>query len=166
MISGLKLRLIILFAAFVLDLIFGDPGGLPHVVVFTGKLIKKVEDILFGIFRPEEAEDKDRGLKFFMGIILFVSVTGLATGLPCFALYLSARINRYLYYALSAFICFQLFAARSLFTEAMKVYRSLKNDDGQGARLAVSMRSIFLLYGLFRMDFSGYLIMTLLQKAK
>ncbi len=139
MISGLKLRLIILLAAFVLDLIFGDPGGLPHLVVFTGKIIKRVEDILFGIFRPDEAEDKDRGLKYFMGIILFVSVTGLATGLPCLALYLSARINRYLYYALSAFICFQLLAARSLFTESMKVYRSLKNDDVQGARLAVSM---------------------------
>ena len=139
MLSGLKLRTIILFAAFILDLIFGDPGGLPHLVVFMGRLIKGAEGILYKVFAPKEEEDRDKCKKYLMGIMLFAAVTVIGTAIPYLAVYLAGRINRYLCYALSVFICFQLLAARSLFTETMKVYRALKNDDTDSARLAVSM---------------------------
>ena len=45
----------------------------------------------------------------------------------------------WLYLAVSAVLCYQLLAARSLQTESMKVYQELKKGDLPGARRAVSM---------------------------
>lgn len=132
-------RLIILFAAFILDLVFGDPRGMPHVVVFIGKLIKRSEDLLIRVFKPSEGEEDDRGLKLILGFFLFITVTGTSVLVTVLILYLAGRVSRYLEYSLSVLLCFQLLAVRSLFTEAMKVYRALKEDDIGRARLAVSM---------------------------
>ena len=132
-------RLIVLFAAFILDLIFGDPYGMPHVVVLTGKLIKQSENLLIRTFKPSEGEEKDRGIKLMLGVILFFIVTGTSVLMSVLILYLAGRISSCLEYGLSVFLCFQLLAVRSLFTETMKVYRALKDDDISGARLAVSM---------------------------
>ena len=51
MFSGVKLRAVILSAAFILDLVIGDPKGWPHPVVYIGRLIKAVEDGLINVFR-------------------------------------------------------------------------------------------------------------------
>lgn len=139
MFQSMRSRLIILFVSFILDLLFGDPRGLPHVVVFIGKLIKRTEDFLYGIFKPGDKAEEDRGLKLMLGFLLFVFVTGISVLITVLMLYASGRIHKYLEYAVSVLICFQLLAARSLFAESMKVYRALKDDDIQGARLAVSM---------------------------
>ncbi len=135
----MRSRLIVLFAAFILDLIFGDPRGMPHVVVFIGKLIKWSEDLLIRVFKPSEGEEDDRVLKLILGFFLFIAVTGTSVLMTVLILYLAGRVSRYLEYGLSVLLCFQLLAVRSLFTEAMKVYRALKQDDIGRARLAVSM---------------------------
>ncbi|MCR4807421.1 MAG: adenosylcobinamide-phosphate synthase CbiB [Lachnospiraceae bacterium] len=131
--------MIVILAAFILDLIFGDPRGLPHLVVFTGRLISLAEDILWKIFKPGPGEEEDKGRKLLMGILLFIVVTGISVSLPVLIIYLAGRINRYFSLALSVFVCFQLLAVRSLFGETMKVYRALKEDDLEGARINVSM---------------------------
>ena len=139
MLLRMRIRLTVLFAAFILDLIFGDPRGMPHVVVYIGKLIKQSDDLLIRIFKPSPAGEEDRGLKLIMGFLLFFIVTGTSVLITVLILYLAGRVNRYFEYGLSVLLCFQLLAVRSLFTEAMKVYRALKTGDISGARLAVSM---------------------------
>ena len=57
---------------------------------------------------------------------------------------LCREVSVWLYLAVSAVLCYQLLAARSLQTESMKVYQELKKGDLPGARRAVSM--ICLLY--------------------
>lgn len=135
----MRSRLIILFAAFILDLVFGDPVGMPHVVVFIGRFIKWVEDLLYKTFNPQDREEEDGKLKLMLGVFLFLIVTGISVFTAVLILRFAGWINRYLEYGISILICYQLLAAKSLFTEAMKVYRALKNDDLEGARLAVSM---------------------------
>ena len=63
MFAGVRLRAFILSAAFILDLIIGDPGWWPHPVVYIGKLIKAVEDGLFHVFSLNPGPDEDKGRK-------------------------------------------------------------------------------------------------------
>ena len=135
----MRSRAIILFAAFIIDLLLGDPEGFPHPVIMIGRLIKGVEDFLSRFIKRDGREDDQKGLKLVLGIILFITVTGISVLLTVLILYAAGRINKYFEYAVSILICFQLLASRSLFTEAMKVYRALKGNDEEGARLAVSM---------------------------
>ena len=139
MLPSMRSRLTVLFAAFILDLIFGDPKGMPHVVVYIGKLIKYSEDLLTRLFKPAGGEEEDRGLKLMLGALLFFIVTGTGVLITVLILYAAGRIGRYPEYGISVFLCFQLLAVKSLFSEAMKVYRALKDNDIKGARLCVSM---------------------------
>ncbi len=139
MLSDLKVRIIILSAAFILDLLFGDPKGMPHIVAGIGWLIKAVEDRLFVIFALGDGEEEDKGRKLIAGGILWFAVVSVSVAVPMFIVWLLWNTNRYLGIALECFICYQLLAVRSLFSESMRVYRALMTGDVEGARLAVSM---------------------------
>ncbi|MCR5507966.1 MAG: adenosylcobinamide-phosphate synthase CbiB [Lachnospiraceae bacterium] len=139
MTDNLQVRMIILAAAFILDLILGDPKGIPHIVVFIGKLIKACEDLLWHEFKLSVEEDEDKRKKLACGFLLWIIVCGLSVSVPMLFVRIVWSMNEYAGIVLEVLICWQLLAVRSLFGESIRVYRALGAHDIKGARLAVSM---------------------------
>ncbi len=122
-----------LFIGFLIDLIVGDPQGLPHPVRLVGKLIEALEKRLRAAF------PKSPGGEFRAGLLLVVVVTGASTGAVLLLLWLCGLVSPVLSFALETLLCWQFLAVKSLRVESMKVYRALKEGDIAGARRAVSM---------------------------
>ncbi len=129
--TQLMISLAACMTGFVLDFIFGDPVWLYHPVRMIGKGIELGERILRRIC----------GEKHLMaaGGLLWLMIAGLSYLFPLGLLFLAYRIHPGLGFALEAFWCFQILAARSLCQESTKVYDRLQEDDLPGARRAVSM---------------------------
>lgn len=131
----IKLSLIILVLAFVLDLIFGDPHKIPHPVRAYGYLIKKLEDF----FRARDKKNTKSKLKIYGLYILLISITlaFFVYSIPILVFkYFNLNIAFVMFATLSTY---QLIACKSLRTESMKVYKSLKKDDIEDARKNLSM---------------------------
>ena len=120
-------------AGFLLDFLFGDPVRLYHPVRIIGNGIALGERLL----RKRCGQDKRRLTA--AGGVLWVCIAALSFLVPLAALVLAYRIHPALWFALEAFWCFQILAARSLCRESGKVYDRLKENDLPGARKAVSM---------------------------
>jgi len=73
------------------------------------------------------------------GILLVCCVILICTGIPFLVLFVSYKYVPVLGFLLESFFCYQLLAARSLKTESMKVFKSLKFGDTEGARKSISM---------------------------
>ena len=122
-----------IITGFFLDMLFGDPHGFPHIARLMGSLIGALEKFLRRTSNATERGEKAGG-------IILVCITALiCVGLPFAVLFLCYRTIPPLGYASESFLCYQLLAARSLRTESMKVYRSLMENDTEGARKNVSM---------------------------
>ena len=126
-------RIIALAAGFVLDCIFGDPTWLYHPICLIGKLIAFLEKKLRALF-PKTKEGELRA-----GALEVLLVCLICAGVPWLVIYLVGRISAWGAFVLETFCCYQLFAARSLETESMKVYDRVKNGTIDEARYAVSM---------------------------
>lgn len=118
---------------FLLDWVLGDPQFLYHPVRLIGWLIGRLEAVLRKICKKTE-----KGL-LLGGLFLVAAVCGITGGAVWALLALCQEVSAWLYLAVSAVLCYQLLAARSLQTESMKVYQELKKGDLPGARRAVSM---------------------------
>ena len=115
----------VLFAALLLDLLFGDPETLPHPVRAVGALIFRLEWVLY------DRESRERGVLLTVATILIVAavVQGLLvllSSLPA----LRTMLEIYLIYAALAW--------RSLKDESSAVMDRLNENDLDGARYAVS----------------------------
>ncbi len=124
-------RLLSLIVGFLLDLLFGDPVWLPHPVRFMGDAIAKSELFLRRLF-PETR----RG-EFWGGVILAICIPGVSFGISFVFLYLCGLIHPILRFAVETFLCYQIFACKSLKTESMKVYEQVAKSDLTAAREAV-----------------------------
>ena len=122
-----------LILGFCLDLIVGDPHGIPHPVVYIGKLIDLCEKGTRRIF-PKTA----RG-EIFAGAAIWLVVAIVSTGIPLMVLWLAYDVNVWLGLFLETIMCAQILATKSLRKESMKVYAALKTGDLSKARYAVSM---------------------------
>lgn len=121
-----------LLAGFLLDCIVGDPHCLPHPVRFMGSLISFLER------RLNKASDpaKIQRLKGFILVFCLISVTFLLS----YGLIFGGRlIHPFLSFFFESLMCWNCIAAKSLYSESMKVCRELKKNDLNGARKAVSM---------------------------
>ncbi len=121
-----------LLAGFLLDCIVGDPHCLPHPVRFMGSLISFLER------RLNKASDpaKIQRLKGFILVFCLISVTFLLSyGL----IFVSRMIHPFLSFFFESLMCWNCIAAKSLYSESMKVCMELKKNDLNGARKAVSM---------------------------
>lgn len=118
-------------AGFALDFIFGDPAWIYHPVRMIGKGIELGERILRRICGEKHLTAA--------GGVLWLMTAGLSFLFPLGLLFLAYRIHPGLGFALEAFWCFQILAARSLCRESGKVYDRLQENDLPGARRAVSM---------------------------
>ena len=126
-------RLLVLLAGFILDLLLGDPRWLLHPVVVIGKLIAFLEKRIRSRFPKSESGELAGGVLEVLLVCLF------SFGAPFLVLRFLYSRWRVAGLILESFWCFQMFAAKSLKTESMKVYDRLKNGTLEEARYAVSM---------------------------
>ncbi len=127
------MKLIIIVAAgFVLDLLLGDPRWLPHPVCLIGKLISGGEKALRRVFPKSQ-----RG-ELVGGAVLWFLVTGLSFAVPFLLLKGLALVSPWAEYIVETIFCYQIFAAKSLKTESMRVYEPIKAKDLAGSRKYLS----------------------------
>ncbi len=123
-----------IFLGFLIDCVLGDPVWiLPHPVVLIGRLIFASEKALRKRF-PKTP----RG-ELAAGALMAVFVPAVSALISFCVLWLCFLIHRILYLAVCTFMCWQIFAARCLQTEAMKVVRALSRDGLPAARAQVGM---------------------------
>ena len=118
---------------FGIDLMAGDPHGIPHPVVFIGKLIDALEKVVRKLF-PKTV----RGEQLAGGVLWLLVVT-VSTSIPMLLLALCRRCSLWLGLAVESIMCWQILATKSLKDESMKVCRALQSGDIAAARRAVSM---------------------------
>ena len=124
----------IIYAAalgFLLDIILGDPSWMPHPVVFMGKAISVLEKYLREHF-PKSA-DGERRAGLLLAIILPVGTLVIS----CLILFVCGLIHPALRFAAEVIWSWQVLAMKGLRQESMNVYRKLKDDTIENARLAV-----------------------------
>ena len=127
----LMLHALALIAGIVLDIIVGDPHGLPHPIRAIGKLVALFEKALY--------RSKRAGAKVAAGALLWavtLIVTTLVTGAVFVGAYL---INPYAGLVAESILVFYILAAGSLKNESMKVYDRIEKGDAEGARDDLSM---------------------------
>ena len=134
---------------FILDMVFGDPYKMPHPIRFTGSFISfldkklRLEHMVSDGFDnnayAEMDEDRLNSRNFKRGILMLIVATAVPTLCYIVIMLITYRVHIYLGFAVEAFLTYQLFAAKSLKKESMKVYNALKNGTIESARYAVSM---------------------------
>lgn len=120
-------------AGFLLDLLLGDPDFLYHPVRLMGHLIAAAEKIIRSCFPKTKAGERAGG-GILVAFVLAVSMT-----VPAALLFFAYGYAWPAGVALETFMCYQIFAVKSLKTESDKVYRALKTEGLPAARKAVSM---------------------------
>lgn len=132
-------RMIVISAAFLLDIILGDPSGWWHPVRGIGKLIECTEKLLRRMLHISDERECDRRKKRIAGAVQVIIVVCISTGLMALVLYAAHSIHPYLRVGVESVICYQMLAMKSLRDESMKVYDALRGGDIERARYAVSM---------------------------
>jgi len=133
MTSVFFLHLLAIAIGFLIDCFAGDPPGLPHPVVWIGRLISFLEKRLRARF-PKT----DRG-ELWAGCVMAAAVPLLSGAAAFLLLFVSYRIHPLFFLALASLMCWQIFAARCLQTEAMKVVACLEREGLSAARRQVGM---------------------------
>ena len=118
---------------FLLDLLIGDPHGIPHPVVGIGRLITIFEK-LFRRICPKTVRGEN-----LAGLLIWICVVVISTGVPAVLLWVCSLVSPWLVFAVSSIMCAQMLAVKSLKDESMKVYYALKSGDLEKSRYAVSM---------------------------
>ena len=118
---------------FLIDCLIGDPAALPHPVVLIGKGIAVLERLLRARFPATPAGERAAGR------VLVVCMLLLSAAVPAAILWLCFRISRWLYFAVCCVMSWQIFAAKCLKQEALKVRRCLDAGDLPAARRQVGM---------------------------
>lgn len=129
----MKWSLFALLFGFGIDLLVGDPHGIPHPVVGIGKLISFLEKGLRRMF------PKTDGGEIAAGGVLWVLVAVICTALPAGILFLCDRLSPWLRLTVESLMCWQILATKALKDESMKVYTALESGDLEKSRHAVSM---------------------------
>ena len=128
-------RIIVICVGALLDILFGDPHWLWHPMRAIGKLISTLEKVLRRLICPGGDEKKER----LAGLVLVCLVLLFSVGVPAAIIYLLRKAGTIWSIAVQGIMCYQLLAARSLYSESMKVYRELREKNTEAARRAVSM---------------------------
>jgi len=115
----------ILAAAWLLDMMLGDPQGFPHPIRFIGWMISRGESLLRRLLP---------GHAYAAGVVLTAAVTGISAGLTWGVLTGLARIHPWAALAGETALCAQILATRSLRDESHRVLRSLVKGDLPEAR--------------------------------
>ena len=124
-----------------LDLMVGDPHGIPHPIVWIGKLIARLDTVLLGEIPAEKSdpETRDKTAERKKGLLLVIIVITLTAAVTVAVMYAAYRISPIAFVIVEAILTCYLLAQTSLRRESMKVYRELKEGTLDSARKAVSM---------------------------
>ena len=122
-----------IFVGFLLDCLLGDPLGAAHPVVLMGRLISFFERKLRASWPKTPKGERTAG---FMLALLVPCISVLAGLL---LLLLAWLVHPWVYFALSAFLCWQCLAARCLMLEAKKVVIALQREGLDAGRRQVAM---------------------------
>ncbi len=120
---------LLLAAAFAADLLLGDPRRLPHPVVGIGRLINRLEALLYHRIHR-------RRLGGLLLAVLTLLVTGLLAG--C-ALALAQRLHPLLGLVAAGWLAWTCLAVRELHRQSATVVARLLSGDLAGARQALAM---------------------------
>ncbi|MFN2356843.1 MAG: adenosylcobinamide-phosphate synthase CbiB [Desulfotignum sp.] len=119
----------ILPAAFILDFVLGDPGRLPHPVVYMGRSIAFLEGVFRKIFcKP-----------FAAGVFFAVFLICATYFLALFLVWAAGWLHPFLGLGIQVLLLFYCFSVKSLKDAALAVARPLEAKDMQTARQKVSM---------------------------
>lgn len=118
-------------AAVILDFILGDPRWLPHPIIYIGRLINILEK------KARHLARNNQHLRLFGGVIVII-VASLSFLIPFFLLEAMKILGSIYYNIINIIIIWTTLAAKSLHTEAIKVYTALENKDISEARLKLS----------------------------
>jgi len=118
---------------FLMDCIFGDPVWLPHPVRLIGWWISTLERGCRRCFPKTPGGERMAGIAMTLGVLLLTGGTAAAV------LWLSTKIHRLFGFSVACIMCWQVFAAKCLKTEAEKVQRVLETGDLPGARRQIAM---------------------------
>lgn len=121
---------VFVFAAYMLDLVLGDPRSWPHPVIFIGKLISGLETLVRYFAKSANA-------LLAGGALAAVLVVGGSWLVTSYLVRFSFAINYWLGCALTVWIIYTTIAAKSLAAAAGDVYNSLQNGDLNEARRRV-----------------------------
>jgi adenosylcobinamide-phosphate synthase len=119
--------LIVIFAALLIDLSLGELPVSIHPVVWMGKLIEKIRNLLIS-----NGKKNNRFSGFFMTLIILIIFNLVFT----LILYISS-VNYILYLLVASISLSTTFAIKSLIKSVLEVNYSIKNDLDNG-RIAVS----------------------------
>ena len=119
----------------------GDPHGIPHPIVWIGKLIGRLDASLLGEIPADKAnpETRDKASEHRKGLLLVLIVIMLTAVVTAAVMYLAYHISPAAGVVIEAVLTCYLLAQTSLRRESLKVYRELKNGTLDSARKAVSM---------------------------
>ena len=129
----MKWSLAALVIGFCMDLLLGDPHGLPHPVVLIGKLIDGTEKAVRRLLPKTKTGEQ------LAGAVLWLFVAAVSTAVPVLLLWVCGRVSPWLRLTAESVMCWQILAAKSLRDESMKVYDALESGDIGASRYAVSM---------------------------
>ncbi len=119
--------LIIFIGAIFIDLLIGDPDYLTHPVVYIGRLIERLEQLLYPL-------SSTPGVRFIAGSITTLIVVGLSYGVAYLAIKASFHINYWLGILVSTWIFSTTIATTSLKKAALAIYTPLMERDLSRAR--------------------------------
>lgn len=119
----------IIFFAFFLDLILGDPPQMPHPVKWIGKLARFLER------KTRELVDDP----LIAGVITALIVYSLSFGIPWMMIYFLSKISQFLADLLTVLIIYTTLALRSLVSHSRAVLQELAQLHLTAAREKVSL---------------------------
>ena len=119
-------------AAYIADLICGDPAWLPHPVRLLGRVIAREEFWL-------DRWAKGRAARYMAGVFLAASTVGGAYFFSWLLLRAASGLNYWLGVILSAGMIFTTLAVRGLAEAAEDVYQALEEGDLELARKKLSL---------------------------
>ena len=122
---------VIVFLGFVADCIFGDPVYRFHPVRIMGKFISLWEKL-------NKNYRQNKAASFASGAFLSLILVALCFVLPFLLLCYLYRLHIAAGLVAEAAFCYQIFAAKALKDESMKVYKELEKGDILGARTYLS----------------------------
>ncbi|WP_376717983.1 adenosylcobinamide-phosphate synthase CbiB [Paenibacillus forsythiae] len=116
--------------AIIIDLLVGDPRGIPHPVIGMGKLIARVESVLrkWGAGRAAERA---------LGVLLVLIVLTAVYAAACLTLWLAALIHPIVRSIAAVWLISTTIAIKGLGDAAMHVFRPLVKGDLDSARTKV-----------------------------
>ena len=122
---------ITLLAAYLIDLIIGDPPNIPHPVIIIGKMISHLEKKLY-------KKEKSAVHKLISGAFLVLIIIAITFLFTWFVIYLGTRINPILGFIVNIWLISTTIAVKGLYKAGARIQTLLKMQNISCARKEVS----------------------------